>query len=95
MTFVRYFNSIDQSSRSPSMRVSMHNFLMFHLRQRMARMTAYSMMAAKMLRMQVTTNVSMAFRLVEEEEGELALTDKQRGLAVCYLLMHNIRGLSI
>ena len=36
-------------------------------------MTAYSMIAAKMLRMQVTTNVSIALRLVEDEEGELAL----------------------
>ena len=38
-------------------------------------MTAYSMMAAKMLRMQVTINVSMALRLVEDEEGELALSE--------------------
>ena len=36
-------------------------------------MTAYSMIAAKMLRIQVTTNVSIALRLVEDEEGELAL----------------------
>ena len=39
----------------------------------MARMTAYSMIAAKMLRMQVTMKVSMALRLVEDEEGEFAL----------------------
>ena len=39
----------------------------------MARMIAYSIMAANMLRMHVTTKVSMALRLVEDEEGEFAL----------------------
>ena len=39
----------------------------------MAKMTAYSMMMKKMIMMQVTMQLSIAFRLLEEEEGALAL----------------------
>ena len=39
----------------------------------MVRMAAYSMMVLKMVRMQVTMKLSIAFRLLEEEEGASAL----------------------
>ena len=44
-----------------------------HLNVRMVRMAAYSMMVLKMVRMQVTMKLSMAFRLLDEEEGASAL----------------------
>ena len=44
-----------------------------HLNVRMVRMAAYSMMVLKMVRMQVTMKLSIAFRLLEEEEGASAL----------------------
>ena len=51
-------------------------------------MTAYSMIAAKMLRIQVTTNVSIALRLVEDEEGELALlVNKISYISIIYLII--------
>ena len=41
----------------------------------MVRMAAYSMMVLKMVRMQVTMKLSMAFRLLDEDEGAPALQE--------------------
>ena len=48
-----------------------------HLNVRMVRMAAYSMMVLKMVRMQVTMKLSIAFRLLDEDEGASALHEKR------------------
>ena len=57
-------------------------------RVKMARMTAYSMMALKMLKIQRTMKLSMALRLLDDEEGALALEYKDGKMKLendCYL----------
>ena len=46
---------------------------MTYLSVRMANMTAYSIMALKILQIQVTMNLSIALRLLEPEDGALSL----------------------